>query len=489
MKLTKDLYSSSLSLFTDLYQLTMAYGYWKNGLLDQEAVFHGYFRKNPFGSGFTVSCGLEYVVDYLENFRFTADDLAYVATLQGHDGTPLFEAAFIEYLGNMEFTCDIDAVSEGTVIFPQEPMIRVKGPLFQCQLLETPLLNILNFQSLIATKSARLCLAAQGDPILEFGMRRAQGIDGALAASRASYIGGCAGTSNILAGKLFGIPVRGTHAHSWVMSFPSEIEAFRAYADCLPNNCIFLVDTYNSLEGIKKAIVVGKELREKGYEMAGIRLDSGDLAYLSIEARKMLDGAGFPNARIVASNDLDEHLISSLKREQEARVDTWGVGTRLVSAYDQPALGGVYKVGAIKNKQGVWDYKIKLSEQTAKVSNPGVQQVRRFYRKGEAVSDMIYDELQPPQGTPVIIDPMDATRRKKIEPGFEERELLEPIFRAGKKTYKLPTIEQIRQHVKVELDSLHASIKRFHNPHAYPVGLENGLYDKKQELILALRKI
>src|SRR4051812_49069153 len=288
------------ALLTDLYQLTMAYGYWKAGKADQHAVFHVLFRKQPFKGGFSIAAGLADVIEYLRNFHFTESDLAYLADLKGNDDKPLFDAAFLKHLADLKIALDIDAIPEGTVVFPQEPLVRVTGPILQAQLIETALLNIINFQTLIATKAARVCLAAQGDPVVEFGLRRAQGIDGAMTASRAAYIGGCAGTSNVLAGKAFGIPIKGTHAHSWVMSFDNELDAFNAYADALPNNGIFLVDTYDSIAGIRHAIEAGKRLQKRGFKMGGIRLDSGDLAYLSIEARKMLDGAGFKEAAIVA---------------------------------------------------------------------------------------------------------------------------------------------------------------------------------------------
>ena len=281
------------TLLTDLYQLTMAFAYWKTGTEERDAVFHLSFRNNPFRGGFSVACGLDDAVEYLDNLAFEEDDLAYLATLNGSDGAPLFEKAFLDHLRSFSWACDVDAVAEGTVVFPHEPLIRVQGPLLQGQLVETALLNILNYQTLIATKAARMCLAAEGQPVLEFGLRRAQGADGALTASRAAYIGGCAATSNVLAGKLFGIPVRGTHAHSWVMAFPSEKEAFAAYASAAPNNCLFLVDTYNTLHGIENAIAEARRLRAEGHQFLGIRLDSSDLAYLSIEARRMLDAAGF----------------------------------------------------------------------------------------------------------------------------------------------------------------------------------------------------
>ena len=488
MKLTKDIYQTPLTLLTDLYQVTMAYGYWKSGTTEKEAIFNLYFRKNPFQGGYTVAAGLEYAIDFLENLSFGEDDLAFLRGLTGNDGKPLFEEGFLEYLAQMKFDCDIEAVPEGSIVFPNEPLLRVRGPLFQCQLIETPLLTIINFQTLIATKAARLVMAADGDEVLEFGMRRAQGIDGALAASRSAYIGGCSATSNILAGKLFNIPVKGTHAHSWVMSFDSELEAFETYAEAMPNNCVFLVDTYNTLEGVKKAIQVGKKLRDKGYEMVGIRLDSGDLAYLSIEARKLLDDAGFPNTRIIASNDLNELIINSLKKEQNAKIDIWGVGTKLATAFDQPALGGVYKISAIKNDDDQWDYKVKLSEQAIKVSNPGLLQTKRYYYDdGSAMADMIFDEDHIPENQAVIVDPLDITRRKAVSDSLKSKDLLVPIFRKGKLVYNQPSIEEIRNYAKDELKTFHPSIKRFTNPHGYPVGLEQNLYELKNQLIMKLR--
>ncbi|MCK5801035.1 MAG: nicotinate phosphoribosyltransferase [Deltaproteobacteria bacterium] len=480
------IYRPSLALLTDLYQLTMAYGFWKAGIGDNEATFNLFFRKNPFAGGYTIACGLTDATDYLDGYHLDGDDLAYLEGLLGNDDKPLFEAAFLDYLAAMNFSCDIEAVPEGTAVFPFEPLLRVKGPLIQCQLLETPLLNMINFQTLIATKAARVCSAARGEPVMEFGLRRAQGIDGALAASRAAHIGGCSGTSNVLAGRLFGIPVLGTHAHSWVMCFDDETEAFRAYARAAPNNCVFLVDTYDTLEGVRNASVVGAELRAEGHEMIGVRLDSGDLAYLSIEARKILDEAGFPDAHIVASNDLDEHLIRSLK-DQGATIDTWGVGTKLVTAYDQPALGGVYKLAAIKNPEGQWEHRIKLSEQAIKVSNPGLLQVRRYEHHGELRGDIIWDELTGLPDDPTMVDPMDSTRRKTLR-GDHAYDLLVPIFRGGERCYDAPSITAIRQRVSDQLAMLHGGIKRFLNPHQYPVGLELSLYDLKTELIFAARE-
>jgi len=485
MKITKDLYQGSLALLTDFYQLTMAYAYWKSGKGDQEAVFNLFFRKHPFEGGFTITAGLDYVIDYCRNFKFSEDDLDYLRKMETKEGKPTFEKGFLDYLSNLKFNCDIDAIEEGTVVFPNEPLIRVRGSLIQCQLLETPLLNIINFQSLIATKAARISLAAKGEPVLEFGLRRAQGIDGALAASRAAFIGGCSSTSNVMAGNLFGIPVSGTHAHSWIMSFATEIEAFEAYAEAFPDDCIFLVDTYDTLNGVKNAIEVGKKLREKGKEILGIRLDSGDLAYFSNKARKMLDEAGFPEAKIVASNNLDEHIITSLKN-QEASINIWGVGTKLVTAYDQPALGAVYKLSAVKDLNNNWVPKIKLSQQSLKINIPGFHNVKRYLSNGKAVADMIFlEETEIDQKGTMIIDPIDQTRRKRLMPYFYEEEvLLRPIFKGGKKIYERPEINQIRQRVKDQLESFDKTHKRITNPHLYPVGLEENLHQLRMDLII-----
>lgn len=480
-------YNQSFALLTDLYELTMAYSFWKNKMHGKEAVFNLFFRQNPFNSGFTIACGLGYVIDYLLNFKFDASDLDYLASLRGEDSKPLFEKDFLEYLSNVNFQCDIDAMPEGAIVFPHEPLIRVQGPIIQSQILESVLLNIINFQSLIATKAARVVLAADGEQVLEFGLRRAQGFDGALAASRAAYIGGCSSTSNVLAGKLFGIPVKGTHAHSWVMSFDDEFEAFKQYAKAMPNNCVFLVDTYDTLEGVKKAIEVGKWLKKAGHNMLGIRLDSGDLAYLSVEARKMLDEAGFVDSVIVASNDLDEKIISSLK-EQGAKIGIWGVGTKLVTGYDHPALGGVYKLSAVKDPHGKWSYKVKLSEQQIKVSNPGVLQVRRYFNEKENLADVIYDINTNISGGCIMVDPLNMTRQKKIQPGLEYADLLVPIFRKGELIYKQPAIGEIRKNVQENLGRFHSGIKRFVHPHQYPVGIEKTLFALKTDLVLRTRE-
>jgi nicotinate phosphoribosyltransferase len=475
------------ALLTDMYQLTMAYAYWKAGRADHEAVFHLFFRQHPFHGGFTLACGLADCVKYMQAFSFDDSDLAYLAELRGGDGQPLFEAAFLPYLRALRPSLDVDAIPEGSAVFPQEPLLRVRGPILQAQLVETALLNIVNFQSLIATKAARVCLAAQGDPVVEFGLRRAQGVDGALTASRAAFVGGCAATSNLMAGKIFGIPVRGTHAHSWVMSFDDELAAFKAYAGALPNNAFFLVDTYNSLEGVRHAVEAGKRLVQAGHRLGGIRLDSGDLAYLSIEARKILDAGGFPDAQILASNDLDEHVITSLK-QQGAAIQVWGVGTKLITAYDQPALGGVYKLSALRKSDGTWQHKIKLSEQAAKASNPGILQVRRFQQGHEFIGDAIYDELRPVPERFIIVDPLDATRRKQIPEDAKWEDLLTPILRQGQAVGEPPALQAIRQRAQSQLAMLHPGIKRFEHPHQYPAGLESGLHELKTRLILAAKK-
>lgn len=478
------LHTGSLSLLTDLYQLTMAYGYWKQGIADKEAVFHLFFRKNPFQGGYVITAGQQLVADYLRDFSFSKDDIAYLASLEGNDGCPLFDREFLSFLNRLELTVDVDAMPEGTVAFPHQPLLRVSGPILQCQLLETALLNIVNFQTLIATKAARICRAAGENPVLEFGLRRAQGIDGALAASRAAHIGGCAATSNLLAGKHFGIPVKGTHAHSWIMSFDDELEAFENYAAAMPNNCVFLVDTYDTLEGVRKAIQVGKQLQAGGHRMVGIRLDSGDLAYLSIEARKLLDEAGFSDAVIVASNDLDEHLIESLIN-QGAPITVWGVGTKLVTAFDQPALGGVYKLGAVREDGGNWVPKVKLSEQLIKTSTPGKLQVRRFKDSDGAIADMIFNELQGPSDT--IVDPLDPTRRLTLKGAQASEDLLQPLMNRGQVVALAEPLPVVRERAINQLKMFHGGVLRLSNPHRYPVGLERELFELKSKLVLQAR--
>ncbi|HYD42519.1 MAG TPA: nicotinate phosphoribosyltransferase [Anaeromyxobacter sp.] len=487
MRKLSELYRPSLALLTDLYQLTMACAAWRAGLADREAVFHLLFRKNPFGGGYSIACGLEYALDYLASLRFDEEDLAYLAGVTGADGGRLFPDDFLAALRELPLALDVDAVPEGTVVFPNEPLLRVRGPIIPAMLVETPLLNIVNFQTLIATKASRIVHAAQGEPVIDFGLRRAQGIDGALTASRAAYAGGCAATSNVLAGRLFGIPVKGTHAHSWVMLFDTEREAFETYAKALPNNCVFLVDTYDTLEGVRNAIEVGRWLRDHGHQLLGIRLDSGDLAWFSVEARKLLDAAGFPDAKILASNDLDEQTIESLKG-QGATIAVWGVGTRLVTGHDHPALGGVYKLGAVRRPGEPWKYRVKLSEQAAKTTTPGVLQVRRFETAAGLVADGIFDESRGwPDGPRAIVDPLDFTRQKRIPAEARQTDLLVPVLRAGRPVYEAPPLAAIRDRALAEVARLPASLKRFLNPHQYPVGLEPSLHELKTRLVLEAR--
>ncbi len=469
---------TSGALLTDLYELTMACGYWKSGNGEREAVFHVSFRQEPFGSGFALAAGLGPAIDYLRSLRFTEDDLAYLQSLKGADGSPLFPASFLDALREFRLTCDVDAIPEGTVVFANEPLLRVRGPLLQAQLLETALLNAVNFSTLIATKAARIVYAAQGRSVLEFGLRRAQGPDGGLTASRAAYLGGCSGTSNVLAGRAFGIPVAGTHAHSWVMAFGDERTAFAAYTEAMPQNVLLLVDTYDSLEGVRHAIEIGRQLEARHAKLLGIRLDSGDLAWLSQEARRMLDAEGFTEARIVASNDLDEGLIASLV-QQGARIDTFGVGTRLVTAYDQPALGGVYKLGAIRDPDGTWQHRIKVSDQRAKTSTPGVLGVRRFTSNGFARGDMLWDELDGSPVSTAIFDPFDSTRT---------RDLLVSVFRRGELVYEVPSLAASRSFAARELEAQHPSVRRLENPHEYPVGLETRLCERRTKMIAEARR-
>jgi len=419
--------------------------------------------------------------------------------LQDEDGDPLFEKDFLRFLSSFSFSCDFDAVPEGTLVFPYEPLIRVKGPIWQAQLLESPMLNYINFQTLIATKAARICMAARPDPVIEFGMRRAQGPDGAISASRAAYIGGCVATSDVLAGKLFGIPVKGTHAHSWVMAFDEEKAAFEMFAEIMPKGCVMLIDTYDSVEGTKRAIEVGREMRKRGSDLFGVRLDSGDLARLSIEVRKILDREGFTETAIMASNELDEYLIRDLK-QQGAKITIWGVGTHLVTGNQQPALDGVYKLSAIQNAKGEWIPKIKLSEQTAKATNPGILQIRRFFDGKFYVGDGIYDELTRVEEPFQIVDIFDPNNEEQFSDGkgspkdasslgkaMQHEDLLVPIFRKGKLVYDFPSLPEIQRCAQVELSRLPPNMERLVNPQPYFAGLEKGLYRKKLELIRKLR--
>lgn len=487
MTVPSQLYRPSLALLTDFYELTMAYAAWKSGADRKEASFSLSFRSNPFHGGFTLAAGLEHAMDLVSNLRFAEEDLTFLAAQAGVDGLPLFEPAFLDALARLEVDVDVDAVPEGTVVFPREPLVRVTGPVVPCMLLETPLLAILNFQTLVATKAARVCLSASGDPVLELGLRRAQGIDGGLAASRAAYLGGCAATSNTLAGRLYGIPVKGTHAHSWVMLHGDEREAFLAYARALPANCVFLVDTYGSLSGIEHAIETARWLRDQGKEMVGIRLDSGDLAWLSIEARRRLDEAGFPKAAILASNELDEVIIESLK-DQGAKIAVWGVGTRLVTGHGDGALGGVYKLGAVRaSRDAPWEYRVKVSEQAAKTTVPGILQVRRFEGDRGPLGDVIFDELLGLPSPCVMVDPLDVTRRRELPAGLAGEDLLVPIFRRGRRVWTPPPLAEVRARAQAQLGRFHPGVKRLVNPHQFPVGLERGLYDLRTQLVLEAR--
>ncbi len=454
---------------------------------DREAVFHLNFRRKPFNGNFAVVAGLETAINFMSNFKFDESDLKYLQGLVTSDGSKLFERAFLDYLGNIKFSCDVDAMIEGTLAFPYEPILRVKGPILQAQLLESALLNIINFQTIIATKASRICAAAKGDEVIEFGLRRAQGIDGALSGTRAAYVGGCHSTSNVLGGKYFGIPVKGTHAHSWIMAFDDEEKAFSAYAEVLPKNCIYLIDTYNTIEGVKKAIKVAREMRLKGHEMLGVRIDSGDLSALSIKVRQLLDAAGFSQAKIMASNELDEFIIRDLK-EQGSKVNLWGVGTNLITAKDQPALDGVYKLSAIQNAAGKWQYRLKISEQMAKVTNPGIQQVRRYFDHGKSVYDMIYDiEIGNPNEAEMH-DVADPTQKIIPSKNLTYQDLLIPIFRKGKLVYEIPKLHQARDHAIEQQKLFSKEVRRFLHPQPYFVGLERELYDMKVALIDEITK-
>jgi len=474
------------ALLTDLYQLTMAQGYLEEGKTDQRACFYMFFRDNPFQGGYSIAAGIAQVAELVEGFRFDDDDLAYLASIPAPGGGALFRDSFLEHLGNMRLSVDIDAVLEGDLVFPREPLVRVTGPIVQCQLLETALLNAVGFQTLIATKSARVCEAAGGG-VAEFGLRRAQGPDGGNSAARAAIIGGCSSTSNVLAGKLYDIPVSGTHAHSWVMAFPTELEAFRAFARTCPRNCTLLVDTYDVEQGVRNAATVAHEMEERGERLAGIRIDSGDLAWLSKKARGILDAEGLGYVRIVASNDLDEYTIESL-REQGAAIDLWGVGTRLATAYEQAALGGVYKLCALEDPAtGLWKPKLKATEQSAKSTIPGVLDARRYRREdGTICGDMILDISRDDETEELIIDPLDATRRKNLA-GREYSMLLQPLVRAGEVVRPAERVMDMRERCLANLAALDPSIKRLLRPHNYPVGLQARLYADREALLLAAK--
>ena len=469
-------YRAGWGNLTDLYQLTMAYGYWQQKLHERRAVFHLFFRRHPFKGTFTVAAGLALVADYLKNLRFSVEEIQYLGNLKGADGKALFPENFLHYLQRLRFSGDIYAVPEGTLMYPHEPLIRVEAPILQAQLIETALLSLVNFSSLVATKAARIRRVAGDDTILEFGLRRAQGIDGGLTASRSAYLGGCDASSNVWAGQYLGIPIRGTHAHSWIMVMEDELAAFEAYAEAMPNNCTFLVDTYDTLDGVKNAIEVGKKLRAGGHRLLGVRLDSGDLTALSKSARKLLDESGFQEAVIVASNDLDEHSLSRIKQDG-GKITTWGIGTRLATAYEQPALGGVYKLAAFENELGLLEPRIKLSEQEIKTSNPGRQQVRRFYNKdGAPLGDMIFLQDAPPTGEQ-LIEPYHFAGRSDMTEAHQFTDLLIPIFQEGKLVYDFPTLAESRTYCAEQVRQFERRPEK-----GYLYGLEPRLAELKSQL-------
>ena len=476
----------NLTLLTDFYELTMMQGYFTKGF-NRRAVFDLTYRQNPSNNGFAICAGLEQAIDYIKNLRFDEEDIAYLQ-LQG-----CFSSDFLEYLAEFRFTGEIYAVPEGTLLFPNEPVLRVKAPIIEAQLVETALLNIINFQSLIATKASRVVQAAAGNGVLEFGLRRAQGPDAGVYGARAAVIGGCNATSNVLAGQLFDVPVRGTQAHSWIMSFDSELESFREYVKIFPDSCTLLVDTYDTLKsGVPNAITVFGELRAKGaLRNYGIRLDSGDMAYLSKEARKMLDAAGFNDAVISASSDLDEYLIESLKL-QGAKITLWGVGTKLITSSDCPAFGGVYKLAAEENSDGEFIPKIKLSENPVKVSNPGVKKIFRIFdaETGKIKADLIAldDEVIDTAQPLTLFDPLATWKRMTLSPGkYTVRELLVPVFINGECVYKSPSVMEIKEKCARELETLWEEHRRLMNPHIIPVDLSQRLYDMKQSMIDEIR--
>ena len=473
----------NLTLLTDLYELTMMQGYYEKGQ-NENVIFDVFFRQNPCNNGYSVCAGLDQVIDYIKNLHFTYDDVDYLR------GLGIFKEDFLHYLSGFHFSGDIYAIPEGTVVFPKEPLLKVVAPIMEAQLVETAILNIINHQSLIATKTSRIVFAANGDGIMEFGLRRAQGPDAGLYGARAAMIGGCVGTSNVLAGQMFDVPVMGTHAHSWIMSFPDEYTAFKTYAEMYPDNCTLLVDTYDTLKsGVPNAIRVFQEFKDAGKPLIkyGIRLDSGDLAYLSKEARKMLDEAGFPEATICASNDLDEFLLHDLKM-QGAAIDSWGVGTNLITSKDCPSFGGVYKLAAIQNEKGEFVPKIKISENTEKITNPGNKTIYRIYEKasGKIKADLICfaDEVIDPKQDLLLFDPMDTWKKTKLAGGtYTVREILLPIFKNGECLYKSPTLKEIAAYCREEKDTLWDETKRLFYPHRVYVDLSKKLYDVKKSLL------
>ncbi len=474
----------NLTLMTDLYELTMMQGYFKHKDRNETVIFDVFYRNNPLDSGYAISAGLKQVIDYIKNLHFSKQDIDYLSSLG------IFDSDFLDYLDTFQFTGDIYAIPEGTVIFPREPLIKVIAPIMEAQLVETAILTILNHQCLIATKASRVCYAAKGDGIMEFGLRRAQGPDAGIYGARAAVIGGCSGTSNVLAGQLFDIPVKGTHAHSWIMSFPDEYTAFKTYADMYPTACILLVDTYDTLKsGVPNAIRVFQEMRQAGVPLTyyGVRLDSGDLAYLSKKARKMLDDAGFPDAVISASNDLDEFLIDSLKA-QGATITSWGVGTNLITSKDCPSFGGVYKLSAIMDESGNFIPKIKLSENTEKITNPGNKTILRVYEKesGKIKADLIclVDEHYSEDEPLLLFDSHEPWKKTLLAPGkYTLREIMIPIFKGGKCVYESPRTMDIRDYCQAELNTLWDETRRLVNPHKVYVDLSKKLYDMKIQLL------
>ena len=474
----------NLTLLTDLYELTMMQGYFENEDVNQTVIFDMFYRNNPEGNGYAICAGLEQLIDYVKNLHFTEDEIDYLKSLG------IFKPAFLAYLRDFRFTGDIYAIPEGTVIFPREPLVKVIAPIMQAQLIETALLNIINHQSLIATKTARIARAAQGDGVMEFGCRRAQGPDAAIYGARAAIIAGCVGTSNVLCGQMFHVPVSGTHAHSWIMSFPDELSAFRAYAKLYPDACILLIDTYDTLDsGLPHAIQVFKELREQGIhpKRYGIRMDSGDLAYLSKKVKAALDAEGFTDAIISASNDLDEGLIGSLKA-QGATINSWGVGTNLITSKDCPAFGGVYKLAAIWNEpEQRFEPKIKISENAEKITNPGDKKIYRIYdAQGMIVADLIAlaDEEFSSKDPLLLFDPIE-TWKKTLLPGgsYTMRELLVPVFRKGDCVYESPSVKEIQNICRRELNTLWEESKRFEYPHQTYVDLSRKLWNLKNNLL------
>ncbi len=474
----------NLTLLTDLYELTMMQGYFHNMDKNETVIFDAFYRNNPGNGGYAITAGLEQLIKYIKELHFAPQDIEYLASLG------IFGKEFLDYLADFKFSGSIYAIPEGTVVFPREPLVKVIAPIMEAQLVETAILNIINHQSLIATKASRVCWAARGDGIMEFGLRRAQGPDAGTYGARAAVIGGCIGTSNVLCGQLFDVPVKGTHAHSWIMSFPDEYTAFKTYADMYPSACILLVDTYDTLKsGVPNAIRVFQEMRDAGVELSfyGIRLDSGDLAYLSKKARKMLDEAGFPDAVISASNDLDEYLIDSLK-VQGAAITSWGVGTNLITSKDWPAFGGVYKLAAIMGKDGKFIPKIKLSENSEKVTNPGNKTIYRIYDKetGKIKADLItlVDERFSENEPLLLFDPQEPWKKTKLAPGsYQMREILKPVFIDGECVYESPSVMDIRAYCQQELSTLWDETRRLVNPQKVYVDLSSKLYDIKIELL------